>query len=120
MGTQPPDRDAPYENIDPEDLLEEPGLEVRELDDDEFRTPDGAYSDEPYDPAFQAVIEAGGGVAEGFEQSEAELVDHASHGDDGGTERILEDAFDEEAEPDRAVYGEADEEDVSEDEDDED
>ena len=117
MGTQPPDRDDPYENIDPEDLLEEPGLEVRELDDDEFRTPDGAYSDEPYDPAFQAVIEAGGGVAEGFEQSEAELVDHASHGDDEGTERILEDAFGEEAEPDRGVYGDADEEDVSEDED---
>ena len=73
MGTQPPDRDDPYEDIEAEDLLEEPGLEVREIDDDEFRTPDGAYSDEPYDPAFQAVIEAGGGVAEGFEQSEAEL-----------------------------------------------
>ena len=43
-------------------------------------------------------------------------IDHASHGDDEGTERILEDAFDEEAEEDRGVYGEADEEDVSEDE----
>ena len=83
---------------------------------DAFRTPDGAYSDEPYDPAMAPVIESGGGVAEGFEQSEALLVDHASHGDDEGTERILEDAFDEEAEEDRGVYGEADEEDVSEDE----
>ena len=116
MGTQPPERDEPYENIDAEDLLEEPGLEVRELDDDAFRTPDGAYSDEPYDPAMQPVIEAGGGVSEGFEQSEAELIDHASHGDDEGTERILDDAFSEEAEPDRGVYGEPDEEDVSEDE----
>ncbi len=117
MGTQPPEGDA-YDDIDPEDLLEEPGLEVRELDDEEFRTPDGAYSDEPYDPAMQPVIEAGGGVAEGFEQAEAQLVDHASHGDDEGTERILADAeaFGEEAEPDRGVYGEADEEDVSEDE----
>jgi len=117
MGTQPPDRDIdPYEEIDPEDVLEQPGLEVRSLDDDAFRTPDGAYSDEPYDPAMAPVIESGGGVAEGFEQSEALLVDHASHGDDEGTERILEDAFDEEAEEDRGVYGEADEEDVSEDE----
>ena len=46
----------------------------------------------------------------------AELVDHASHGDDEGTERILRDAFDKEAEEDRGVYGDADEEDVSEDE----
>lgn len=115
MGTQPPDRDVdPDEDVDPEDLLEEPGLEVREIDDDAFRTPDGGFSDEPYDPAMQAVIEAGGGVAEGFEQSEAALIDHASHGDDAGTERILEDAFDEEAEEDRGVYGEADEEGVSE------
>jgi hypothetical protein len=116
LGTRPPDRDDPYEDIDPEDLAEEPGLEEREMDDDAFRTPDGAYSDEPYDPAMQPVIDAGGGVAEGFEQSEAELVDHASHGDDQGTERILRDAFDEEAEEDRGVYGDADEEDVSEDE----
>ena len=117
MGTEPPDRDDdPYRDIDPEDLLEEPGLEVREIDDEAFRTADGAYSDEPYDPAMAPVIEAGGGVAEGFEQAEAQLVDHASHGDDEGTDRILDDAFSEEAEPDRGVYGEADEEDVSEDE----
>ena len=55
-------------------------------------------------------------VSEGFEQSEAELIDHASHGDDEGTDRILDDAFSEEAEADRGVYGDADEEDVSEDE----
>lgn len=117
MGTQPPDRDDAYQDIDAEDLLEEPGLEVREIDDEEFRTPDGAYSDEPYDPAMQPVIDAGGGVAEGFEQSEAMLVDRASHSDEGGTDDILRDAeaFGEEAEPDRGVYGEGDEEDVSED-----
>jgi hypothetical protein len=116
MGTQPPDRDDPFEDIDAEELMEEPGLDVREIEDDAFRTLDGAYSDEPFDPAMAPVIESGGGVAEGFEQSEAELIDHASHGDDEGTERILEDAFGEEAEEDRGVYGEADEEDVSEDE----
>ena len=116
MGTQPPERDDPYAEVDAEDLVEEPGLEVRELDDDAFRTVDGAGSDEPYDPAMAPVIEAGGGVAEGFEQSEAELVDNASQGPDDGTDRILKDAFTEEAEEDRGVYGEADEEDVSEDE----
>jgi len=31
----------------------------------------------------RAVDEAGGGVSEGFELAERELVDHASHGDDG-------------------------------------
>ena len=78
MGTQPPDRDDPFEDIDAEELIEEPGLDVREIEDDAFRTLDGGYSDEPYDPAIAPVIEYGGGVAEGFEQSEAELIDHAS------------------------------------------
>jgi hypothetical protein len=117
MGTKPPDPpDDAFAEIDAEDLLEEPGLEVRELDDDAFRTVDGASSDEPYDPAMAPVIEAGGGVSEGFEQSEAQLVDNASDGPLDGTERILDDAFTAEAEEDEAVYGEADEEDSSEDE----
>lgn len=115
MGTIPPP-DDPYAEVDPEDLQEVPGLEVRELDDDAFRTVDGAQSDEPLDPAMIPVIEAGGGVSEGFEQAEALLVDHASEGRLDGTQRILDDAFEPEAEPDEAVYGEADEEDVSEDE----
>jgi hypothetical protein len=109
-----------YDDEWEEDPLEEPGLEVRELDDEAFRTVDGAYSDEPLDPAMIPVIEAGGGVAEGFEQSEAQLVDNASEGYDDGTDRILRDEFDAEAEPDRAVYGEADRERSSEVEEDED
>jgi hypothetical protein len=115
MGTTPPP-DDPYAEIDAEDLEEELGLEVRELDDEAFRTVDGAQSDEPLDPAMIPVIESGGGVAGGFEQSEALLVDNASFGPDDGTQRILDDAFAPEAEPDEAVYGEADEVDVSEDE----
>lgn len=115
MGTTPPP-DDPSRQIDPEELVEEPGLEVREIDDEAGRTVDGPQSDEPFDPAMAPVIEAGGGVAEGFEQSEAQLVDNASVGPDDGTARILDDAFAPEAEPDRGVYGEADEEDVSEDE----
>lgn len=113
MASIPPP-DDPYAEIEAEELEEEPG--VRELDDDAFRTVDGAQSDEPLDPAMVPVIESGGGVSEGFEQSEALLVDNATEGPVDGTQRILDDAFDPEAEPDRAVYGEADEEDVSEDE----
>jgi hypothetical protein len=111
MGTTPP----PGDERDPEDLVEEPGLEPRELDPDAFRTVDGAQSDEPADPAMAPVIEGGGGVAEGFEQSEAELVDNASDPPVDGTDRIAEEAIDE-AEEDRGVYGEADHENVSEDE----
>ncbi len=41
------------------------------------------------------VEEAGGGVAEGFEQSEELLVDHASHGDQHSTQPITHDAREE-------------------------
>lgn len=104
---QPDDAGA---EIHPEELVDE----ARALDDDAFRTVDGAQSDEPLDPSMAAVIEAGGGVAEGFEQAEAQLVDNASEGPFDGTERILVDAFESEAEKDRAVYGEPDEEHSSE------
>lgn len=71
--------------------------------------------EEDNDPAMEAVREGGGGEAEGFEEAERELIDHAEHGDDSG-EGIprLERLGDEEAEPDVASYGEADEEDVTE------
>jgi hypothetical protein len=63
------------------------------------------------DPAMDPVREAGGGEAEGFEEAEAELIENAEHGDDAG-EGIprLERLGEEEAEPDIASYGEADEE----------
>jgi hypothetical protein len=60
--------------------------------------------------ARRPVEEAGGGVAEGFEESERELVEQASHGEGGRSPEA--DAFPpEEEEADRAsqVYGEADE-----------
>jgi hypothetical protein len=56
-----------------------------------------------------AVEEAGGGQSEGFELTERELIQHASHGDEQTLARIIYDAGPEE-EPPRAVYGEADEE----------
>ena len=65
---------------------------------------------ERHDPARQPVEEAGGGVAEGFEQAEEDLIENASHGD--GTADPEADAIDNEnveAERSTAEYGEADE-----------
>ena len=63
--------------------------------------------------AMEPVEEAGGGVSEGFEQSEKLLIDHTQHGDQHAARRIIMDAegVDEEIgalRPD--LYGEADEE----------
>jgi type IV secretory pathway VirB10-like protein len=70
------------------------------------------------DPAWEAVYEAGGGEAEGFELSEEELIENATHGD--GHAEPLSDAFTPELEADEvtAVDGEPDQERVSELEDD--
>jgi hypothetical protein len=43
------------------------------------------------DPAQRPVIEAGGGVAEGFEEAERALIEHASHGDQQAAHAILHD-----------------------------
>ncbi len=74
----------------------------------------GARPDYEGDEEDRAVEEAGGGVSEGFEEAERELIDAASHGEnrhDPATE-----AFTPEQESDRstAVFGEPDEEDVTE------
>jgi len=59
-----------------------------------------------------AVEEAGGGESEGFELAEHDLIEHASHGDEHSASRILRDASPEEEQA-NAVYGEADEEHLS-------
>ena len=63
----------------------------------------------------RAVDEAGGGVAEGFELAEADLIDHASHDDrhadhdhQHSTEQILRDAGTLDEEQTDASYSEAD------------
>lgn len=68
----------------------------------------GSTGEEPLDPAERAVLEGGGGEAEGFEQAEEDLIEHAGHGEAGG----IPDGFTPERESDRstAEYGEADEE----------
>jgi hypothetical protein len=72
--------------------------------------PDDAHGDR----AFEAVYEGGGGEAEGFELSEEELIENATHGDGRGDP--AGDAFTPERESDEAnvVDGEADDERVSE------
>jgi hypothetical protein len=60
----------------------------------------------------RAVDEAGGGESEGFELAEDELIEHTSHGDEHTPTRILRDAEPAEEELD-SVYGEADEEALS-------
>jgi len=41
----------------------------------------GVAGDEEIDPAQRPLVESGEGEAEGFEQAEEELIEHASHGD---------------------------------------
>ena len=66
------------------------------------------------DEASRPVEEAGGGVAEGFEESERQLVEQASHGDAAGSPEA--DAFTPEVESDRvtAVNADGDEVEVTE------
>ena len=68
--------------------------------------------DEKKDPAMEPVEEAGGGVSEGFEQAEEDLIENASHGNGAGNPEV--DRIDEDAEAERstAEYGEADEEEL--------
>ncbi len=49
----------------------------------------GIAGDEDLDPAQRAVIEGGGGEAEGFEQAERALIEHASHADQQSAHAIL-------------------------------
>jgi hypothetical protein len=70
--------------------------------------------DDPVDPALAPLIEAGEGESEGFELSEADLIEHAEHGDQHSTDPITRDAagFDELLEEnfEGDDYAEADEE----------
>jgi hypothetical protein len=73
----------------------------------------GQSGQEEIDPAQRPVAEAGGGVAEGFEQAEERLVEEATT--DHAEGDPLKDAGEVEANPDPATHGEADHEQSSED-----
>jgi hypothetical protein len=62
------------------------------------------------DEAQQPLTEAGQGQAEGFEESERELIERASHGDEHAARRVVRDAIDEEVGGSAAETGEADRE----------
>jgi hypothetical protein len=71
--------------------------------------------DDPVDPALAPLLEAGEGESEGFELAEADLIEHAEHGDEHATDPILRDAagFDDLEVDDDFIhddYAEADEE----------
>ena len=68
--------------------------------------------------AERPLAEAGEGEAEGFEQAEQELIEHASHGDQHAARQAVEDAPDESDDIRIARDGEADREYSSEVEDD--
>ncbi len=78
----------------------------------------GISGEEDVPPAQRAVLEGGGGEAEGFEAAEGLLIDHASHGDEQSAHAVLHhQGLPEESTS--ADYGEADEEYSSEREEDE-
>ncbi len=58
------------------------------------RTSSEPPSEEQIDEASRAVVEGGGGEAEGFEQAERELIEHASHGDQHAARKASERAED--------------------------
>ena len=68
--------------------------------------------DLPHDPAMDPVYEAGGGEQDGWEMAEEELIEHSEQGPNRpeAQVRVREEEFDEEGEPDRDLYGEADDE----------
>jgi hypothetical protein len=60
------------------------------------------------DEASRPLVEAGQGEAEGFEQAEADLIEHASHGDQHAARQAIEDAPDESDDLRAASGGEPD------------
>ncbi|HEY2637614.1 MAG TPA: hypothetical protein VGI54_09520 [Solirubrobacteraceae bacterium] len=70
----------------------------------------GTAGDENLPDADRPVLEAGGGEAEGFEQAEQDLIEHASHGDEHSGRMALYDAPEAEEAGSTADYGEADDE----------
>jgi hypothetical protein len=65
----------------------------------------GPGGNEELDPAERPLAEAGEGEAEGFEQAERDLIEHASHGDPAPDPETL--ASDERAHPE-PEHGSAD------------
>jgi hypothetical protein len=66
--------------------------------------------EESVNEAERPLAEAGEGEAEGFEEAERELIEHASHGDQHAARRAIQDAPSESDDQLAAESGEADHE----------
>jgi hypothetical protein len=79
------DDEEPYRTVEPE--------LTADLDDPDAPTPNPTtdLDDRVGDPAFQAVIEGGGGVSEGFEIAEGQLIENIEGAPDAD---LTADAFD--------------------------
>src|SRR5436305_13885220 len=86
--------DRPYGDDEVEYRTVQPELNS-EVDDStdvpEGMPPTSDLDDRAHDPAFQAVIEGGGGVSEGFEIAEGELIENAQNAPEAD---LTADAFD--------------------------
>lgn len=67
-------------------------------------------AEEEPDEAARPLAEAGQGEAEGFEEAERELIEHAGHGDEHAARRVVEDAPQESDDARAADSGESDHE----------
>lgn len=104
MTADKPDNDLPPEDLPPEQDGEQVEHLITELESDD---PSADPDDPSTDPAMQAVEEGGGGVSEGFEQSERDLIQNAEGERDDDPLRNPFNAEVEQKESD-AEYGEAD------------
>jgi hypothetical protein len=109
VSAEKPDKDQ-LEDLPPEDLPpEQDGEQVLHLETDlETDDPTADPDDPATDPAMQAVVEGGGGVAEGFEQSEHELKENAEGEVDGDPLRNPFRGEPEKNGPDEKEFGEPD------------
>lgn len=99
-----PDPESPYERAQEEAAAAEAGAIGGRVSDE----PPPEAAAELDDPAQRPLTEAGQGEAEGFEQSERELIKHATHGDQHAARRVIQDSFDEDDDERAAGYGEPD------------
>jgi hypothetical protein len=72
------------------------------------RTSSEPSSEDEPDEAARPVAEGGGGEAEGFEEAERELIEHATHGDQHAARRVIEDAPDVSDDDRASAAGDAD------------
>ncbi len=93
------------EPVDPDRLAEEQAAAAAA----EAAQIGGPVPETDLDPAQRPVLEGGGGVAEGFEQAEADLIRQASHEEEGvpPTDELLAGPLEDARTT--AVYGDADE-----------